>query len=135
MSEVIGLAEYVQGRVFRSPHSMDLRHSQIGFTGRDRADLDEWSSSAHRVSMCSSEMGMFAMVYEAGRPWASWGVVRQGRVVLLWDCVTLADIGRFSSMFDALAAVPVDEPLAPVENIIHFATARGRTAAGPTVER
>ena len=69
-------------------------------------------------------MGCFAMVYRAGASWASWGVARQGRSGLLWDCVTLADIGRFPSMIDALAALPIDEMPVPVQNIIHFTAAR-----------
>lgn len=135
MNDVIGLADFIQSRMFRAPHSLDLRHTQASFTRRDREDLEEWSSSDHRVSICTSEMGMFAMVYEAGRTWASWGVVRQGRVVLLWDCVTLADIGRFSNMIDALTAIPVDESPAPVANIIHFAAARARSVSSPVVDR
>ena len=130
MSDVIGLADFIQSRVVRAPTSLANRHGypQTGFTLRDREDLEEWSSIHHRVSICTSDMGSFAMVYEAGRPWASWGVVRQGRSVLLWECVTLADIGSFPSMIDALAAVPVDEFPSPVANVIQFAVARARTA-------
>jgi hypothetical protein len=69
------------------------------------------------------------MMYVAGRPWASWGVVRQGRSVLLWDCVTHVDIGLFPSMIAALAAVPSDDFPVEVANIIEFAAFRAPTAS------
>ena len=125
------VVDSTEDRISSVHQSMAARqkHQPAGFTLRDRADLDDWSSDDHRVAVCASDMGPFAMLYEAGRPWASWGVVRQGRSVLLWDCVTLADIGRFASMIDALAAVPIDTFLAPVANVIQFAAARGRAAS------
>ncbi len=126
MSAIIGLADFLENRVVRALHAPESRqrNQPTSFTRRDREDLDDWSSKDHRVSICSSDMGSFAMVYRAGASWASWGVVRQGRSVLLWDCVTLADIGRFPSMIDALTALPTDVSPVPVENIIHFTAAR-----------
>ncbi len=128
MSDVVGMADFIQNRGAHQSLAVRTSYSQSDFTLRDREDLEDWSSVDHLVSICASDLGPFAMVYEAGRPWASWGVVRQGRSVLLWDCVTLADIGRFPNMFDALAAIPVDEFPTPVANVIQFAAARVRTA-------
>lgn len=127
MNGVIGFADFLESRACKTPNP--LGQQSAGFTLRDREDLEEWANGDRSVSFCSSDTGSFAMLYQSGRPWASWGVVRQGRSVLLWDCVTLADIGRFSSMIDALAAVPIDELAAPVTNVIHFAAARMRLAA------
>ena len=130
MSDVIGFTEFLEKRVLRAPQASAARQTQqqTSFTLRDSEDLKDWSSAEHRVSICHSDMGPFAMLYEAERPWASWGVVRQGRSVLLWDCVTLADIGLFPSMIDALAAVPIDDFPAPVANVLQFAAARARPA-------
>ena len=131
MSTVIGLSEFLHARVLRAAPSAVSRQASppSGFTRRDRADLDEWSNAGHQVSICSSELGTFATLHEAGQPWSSWGVVRQGRSVLLWDCVSLADIGSFPSMIDALAAVPTDDlaaPIVPVANVIQFSAGRAR---------
>lgn len=101
-------------------HTQHCR-GQAEFTLRDRADLDEWTASDRRVSLCSSETGTFAMLYLEGMRWASWGVVRQGRSVLLWDCVTLADVGQFPSMFDALAAIPDSGLPVTMPSILLFA--------------
>ena len=130
MSDVIGFADFIENRAFRASQTFSVlqTHQQTAFTLRDRADLDDWSNADVRVSICSSDTGPFAMLYRARQSWASWGVVRQGRSVLLWDCITLADIGVFPSMIDALAAVPVADFPAPVANVFHLAAARARTA-------
>ena len=130
MSDVIGFADFIENRALRASRSFSVlqTHQQTAFTLRDRADLDDWSSADIRISICSSDTGPFAMLYRAGQSWASWGVVRQGRSVLLWDCITLADIGRFPSMIDALAAVPVADFPTPAPNVFHLPAARARTA-------
>ena len=129
MSDVIGFADF-KNRVLPAPHALASRqrNQQACFTLRDREDLEDWSTADHLVSICSSDTGPFAMLYQAGRKWASWGVARQGRSVLLWDCVTLADIGVFPSMIDALAAVPIDSLPSPVANVLQFAAIRPRQA-------
>ncbi|MDT7952347.1 MAG: hypothetical protein RQ966_12665 [Acetobacteraceae bacterium] len=136
MSTVIGLADVLGTQIQRgSPGLKNWSKRQFdGFTPRDRDDLAKWSVGDRLVSISGSDMGTFAMLYEGKRPWASWGVVRQGRSVLLWDCVTHADIGLFASMIDALAAVPIAERPAPVVNVLSF-VARGRSAATGRAER
>lgn len=131
MADIVGFADFVLRRLDRNASFPVLRpaRNQASFTPRDRADLSDWSARGYRVAMCSSEMGAFAMLYQDGAPWASWGLVRQGREILLWDCVTLADIGRYRSMAAALAAVPVDDERPPVPNVIQFGAGRGRQAA------
>lgn len=131
MSVVIGFADFIENRHLKAAHNVAIPQQlqAAGFTLRDRKDLEDWSNADRYASFCASDTGPFAMLYQAGKPYASWGVVRQGRSVELWDCVTLADIGKFSSMIDALAAVPIDEFPEQVANIIYFAAARMRTAA------
>ncbi|MGI4798153.1 MAG: hypothetical protein ACRYF2_18700 [Janthinobacterium lividum] len=100
------------------------------FTARDRSDLEAWMAADRRVSMCASEFGVFAMLYRGGAPWAAWGVVRQERTVLVWDCVTLADIGRFPSMFDALAALPITPHAVSIPSVLPFAARQRQVALG-----
>lgn len=82
-----------------------------------------------RIALCSCDMGAFAMLYQNGSPWASWGIVRQDRTVLLWDCVTLGDIGRFPTMIDALRAVPVAGQRFSVPFSLYVAAAHQHCAA------
>ena len=100
------------------------------FTARDRGDLEEWMATDRRVSMCACEFGVFAMLYRGGASWAAWGVVRQERTVLVWDCVTLADIGRFPSMFDALAALPITPRAVSIPSVLPFAARQRQVALG-----
>lgn len=72
-----------------------------GLTGRDRLDLHHWAASGHRVEVTDK----FAMIYRGDEPWAAWAIGRDGGLLLVWDCVTLADIGRFATMPEALAAL------------------------------
>ncbi len=100
------------------------------FTARDRSDLDGWVAADRRVSICACEFGVFAMLYRDGGSWASWGVVRQERTVLVWDCVTLADIGRFPSMYDALAALPISQRAVSIPSVLPFVARQRRAASG-----
>lgn len=83
----------------------------IGFTSRDLAELESWETKDRSATLCHGETGPFAMLYD-GALWASFAVVRQGGELLVWDCVTFADIGRFASMRDALAALTRNRPAA-----------------------
>ncbi|RZM34314.1 MAG: hypothetical protein EOP67_17740 [Sphingomonas sp.] len=100
------------------------------FTARDRSDLEQWMTAGRRVSMCACEFGAFAMLYRDDAAWATWGVVRQERTVLVWDCVTLADIGRFPSMFDALTALPITQVAVSIPSVLPFAVRQARAASG-----
>lgn len=128
MGTVVGFATV---RTLASP--VDGRGPAVSlaeFTARDRGDLEEWMAAGRHVSMCVCEFGVFAMLYRGGAPWAAWGVVRQERTVLVWDCVTLADIGRFPSMFDALAALPIMPSAVSIPSVLPFAPRPRRAASG-----
>ena len=84
---------------------LQRRASAPGFTSRDRNDLARWSTSGRRAVVWDSDPAPFAMLYDGDLPWASWAVSRQDGGVLLWDCVSLEDLGRFTCMVDALAAL------------------------------
>lgn len=99
-----------------------------GFTARDRAELDRWASADRRLVFCDGDGAPFAMLHDGATPWASWAVARQDGAVLVWNCVSLEDLGHFASMADALSTVLgafKDESL-QASNIIPFAAARAR---------
>ena len=85
-----------------------------GFSVRDLLEFQQWDSGGRRfeVDPCvdRSGLGQFAMIYHGDDPWASWALSRDGASVLVWDCVTLADLGRFANVRDALAALPGGKP-------------------------
>lgn len=102
-----------------------------GFTARDLAELERWASAERRVALCSGESSAFAMLYVGPTPWASWAVTRQDGAVLVWNCVSLADLGRFACMAAALAAVAgagLEEGWDADANVIPFAAAAFRLA-------
>ena len=111
--------------------------AEPGFTARDRAELERWASTGRRVVLYDWETVPFAMLHDGATPWASWAVarehgVREGGSVLVWNCVSLEDLGRFGCMADALAAVlgaALDEGWQAASNIIPLAAARARLAA------
>lgn len=119
MGTVIRLSGVLGTRFIATPRQ-PARGSQPGFTLRDRADLEAWAVQGRRAVLVASETGLFAMLYQDGHTWASWGVVRQLRRVLVWDCVTLVDIDRCATMADALAAIDGDPETTPLENVISF---------------
>ncbi len=96
------------------------RLADAGFTPRDHFEVQRWADSGRRFTLCKGESGPYAMLYEGGTAWASWGVMRQAADVLVWDCVKFTDIGRFGSMQDALAAIPSQQIMAPLANVIAF---------------
>ncbi|MEJ0047437.1 MAG: hypothetical protein WDN04_15985 [Rhodospirillales bacterium] len=51
------------------------------------------------------EVESFLSIYRRGEAWASWGVARSGGSILAWSSVSGADVGRFASVADALAAL------------------------------
>ena len=84
------------------------RQVRAGFTCRDLMELTEWDGAGRRIEVDphTTELGQFALIYEGAQPWASWAISREGAQILLWDCITLVDIGRFACIGEALAAVP-----------------------------
>ena len=117
MGTVVGLSGVLGTRFIAAPRHA-ARGSLPGLTFRDRADLEAWAMRGRRAVLVASETGMFAMLHQDGQAWASWGVVRQSCRVLVWDCVTLVDIGRYLTMADALAAIDGDSEMTPTENVI-----------------
>jgi hypothetical protein len=51
------------------------------------------------------EVESFISLYQRGEPWARWGIARSGSSVLAWCSRTGADVGRFASVAEALAAL------------------------------
>ena len=119
MGTVIGLSGVLGTRFIGAPRH-PARGSQPGFTLRDRADLEAWAVRGRRSVLVKSETGMFAMLHQDGQACASWGVVREARRVLVWDCVTLVDIDHYATMADALAAIDGDPETTPLENVVSF---------------
>ena len=105
MGNVIGLAGVLQARSAPSYRRAALGPVPPSFTIRDRRELDMWSGVGRRAVIISCEIGNFAMLYDHGNSWASWGVVRQPRGILLWNCVSHADVDRFESVFDAIGTI------------------------------
>ena len=102
------------------------RQERPGFSARDQLDLELWASDNRRMAIWEGEVGSFAMLYMDDAPWASWAVAREGATVRVWNSITLADVGEFSCMTDALAAVacaPATEARV-ASNVISFAAAR-----------
>ncbi len=117
------------GTVIRLANLKSDRASLATFTLRDRCDLEGWVEPDRHMTIVSCDMGSFALLYRAGTPWASWGIARQDRVVVVWDCVSLTDIGRFPSMSDALAGLPLPRSAIPAPSVLPFAATQRRCAA------
>ena len=96
------------------------REAAAGFTPRDRLELERWAGQGRRSIIYQDEHVPFAMLYKGPEPWASWAVMRQGAELVLWNCVTFADVGRFRTMHDALAALPgtLGAPWVPLANVV-----------------
>ena len=85
------------------------RQVQASFTRRDLLDFELWHSDECRLDVDRTDndgIGQFALVFEGAKAWASWAISRDNGKVLVWDCVTMADLGRFDCMQQALAALP-----------------------------
>lgn len=110
---------------------LSQRAAKPGFSPRDLAELERWSSGERRFALDDGEAGPFATLYFGRLPWASWAVARQDGEVLVWNCITLGDLGRFACMSDALAAIrnePEAEIIQVPSNIIPFTAARARAS-------
>ena len=101
----------------RSPTARIVGSGTVGFKlfAADKIDLCRWETEAagaafariavHEGSGLSEEDADVALLYTLDGPWACWGLARCGEEVLLWRCKDGQDIGRFSSVREALAAV------------------------------
>ena len=84
------------------------RRPPDGFSSAELVELAGWGGSGRRLELEAAVEGQFnfALIYQDQTPWASWGLGRDGADILVWDCITHADIGRFGTLGAALAAVP-----------------------------
>jgi hypothetical protein len=90
--------------------------SAARLTLSDRMDATTWREQARRYGYDrlvvherspddQAEVDSFISLYRRGDVWARWGIARCGSFVIAWCSVTGADIGRFASVADALAAL------------------------------
>lgn len=100
----------------RLVHSAPLPQAP-GFHARDLIALSAWAarSEQHGYSRIHVEgaddvpgpdSGAYALVYQLGRDWASWGLARAGSRVSIWHCGTGADMCTFPEMAQALDSLP-----------------------------
>ena len=87
------------------------------FSSRDLMALHQWMARSeehgyHRVLIEPGgdsdlpEDGCFALLFAREGSGAAWGVARSSDGVTVWRCGTGADLGRFDSMYQALASLP-----------------------------
>ena len=96
------------------------RHPQTNrFTITDRIQAVQWEASHanpagafldihNRRPDDAPEVGDYIGIYRAYDRWAVWGVARDGAKITVWHGPSGADLGSFSTMAAALAAVCID---------------------------
>ena len=89
-------------------------------TAQDQIDALEWDAS-HAASVGARlaifgrqvddapEVGDYISIYRADERWAVWGAAREGKLITVWHGPSGSDIGKFSSMKDALASLALGE--------------------------
>ncbi len=86
------------------------------FTMKDRMDALAWdvayaAPAGARLTIHARqrddapEVGDYIAIYRANDHWAVWGMAREGASITVWHGPTGTDLGSFTSMNDALAAV------------------------------
>lgn len=84
------------------------------FDLRDRVTLEEWRPNARACGYSRIEIecgsgqdgvGDFALIYEEGREWASWGVGREAGAYHVWRCGTTGYLPPSLALGDALDLV------------------------------
>ena len=80
--------------------AFSIRQPAAGFSRLDRDELESWASSGRRVEYEDAwdAANQFALIYRGGEPWSSWAVTRESTEILVWDCVTHHDLGRFATI-------------------------------------
>ncbi len=58
-----------------------------------------------RMPADPADLHSYLAVHRRGEAWSRWGVTRCGATVLAWCSVTGRDVGRFSSVTQALGAL------------------------------
>ena len=109
MADVVTMAEY-----FRTRHT-----GGDGLSVRDRAELGRWAARDRRLIFCPTETGEFSLIYNGPQPWASWGVTRQDGQIVVWDCITFADLCQAPTVTRALRAVE-GGPVGPTGTVFRF---------------
>ena len=86
------------------------------FLVRDKIELCRWEAAfkgeaISRIAIHDGsgqpgpQNGDFALVYEPGAIWAAWGLSREVRGVVLWECAYGKDMDVFPTMAEALKAL------------------------------
>jgi hypothetical protein len=66
--------------------------------------------SIHIVSNGTGQGTMdYVSSYRPDEAWSTWGFAREGDVIVAWSALTLKDVGRFSTLWEALACVLVSD--------------------------
>jgi hypothetical protein len=100
----------------RLVHSAPLPQAP-GFSARDLMALSSWVARSEQHGYCrihveggdgmpGSDSAAYALVYELGQDWASWGLARAGDRISIWHCGTGADMCSFPEMSQALGSLP-----------------------------
>ena len=91
--------------------------NEWGFNSRDLIALTCWMQRAdahgyRRVLIEGGtgeggpEEGGYVLIYPPQQDWARWGLARSGEQIVIWNCGTGADLGRFPTMLQALESLP-----------------------------
>lgn len=106
-----------------------------GFTADDLVIFQRLLVVGVRIEVHTDDGGtgqQFAMIYQDLQPWASWAVCRTNWDILVWNCTTSADLGRFETMWEALAFLPGKPSAHPDALSAESARAACRAFAGPS---
>ena len=86
------------------------------FLVQDKIELCRWETALKGVAISriaihdgggkpGPQNADFALVYEPDAIWAAWGLSREARGVVLWECAYGKDMDVFPLMVDALEAL------------------------------
>ena len=99
----------------------------------DKIELFRWEADGaaatmvrivvHEGSGLCEEDSDVALLYTPGGLWARWGLARHGNIILVWRCTDGQDLGRFSSLREALEAVALCGPSGVASSRAERATA------------
>lgn len=85
------------------------------FTPADQRILAAWAlDTSHGYDRLHVERGVledgtwtsYALAYVPGQAWSTWGLMRRGDHVEVWQCANGKNLGRYPRMVDALASLP-----------------------------
>jgi hypothetical protein len=94
-------------------------NSRVNLTLTDRIEVIRWQEVARQAGYDRmvihdrsegdpTEVGTFLSIYGSGEVWSRWAFARRGAEIHAWCAISLVDIGVFSTMSEALAAVLLD---------------------------